>query len=68
MSSDSVEIRSADGEWQEVRGIVTFNYVSDLSPLAGVPYEWPDMLDDGHPGGFFEKWLNVIGHDKGRRA
>lgn len=30
MSNDSVEIRSADGEWHEVRGNVTLNYVSDL--------------------------------------
>lgn len=36
--------------------------------LEGVPYVWPDLLDDGHPGGFFEKWLNVTGHNKGRRA
>lgn len=30
MSNDSLSVRSADGEWHEVRGTVTLNYVSDL--------------------------------------
>lgn len=36
--------------------------------LTDAPYVWPDLLDDGHPGGFFEKWLNVTGHNQRGKA
>jgi len=39
MSSDSIEVRAADGEWHEVRGTVTLNYRSDLA-------EWTQGAQD----------------------